>query len=159
MRIAAAATAALFLCATAGGASAQSAKLMTDWSTGDLKPLLTDMGMTIKGEEALDNGTPLLLVTSADGFNFFAYGGDCTGSGAQARCNGLNLEAYIDHDTVAEAEATYKATDFIAIKYNLDEKSVRISRYIIFDGGITRDNLEANIEVFTRLSGKVMSGD
>ncbi len=31
MRIAAAATAALFLCATAGGASAQSAKLMTDW--------------------------------------------------------------------------------------------------------------------------------
>ncbi len=115
--------------------------------------------MTIKGEEALDNGTPLLLVTSAEGFNFFAYGGDCTGSGAQARCNGLNLEAYIDHDTVAEAEATYKATDFIAIKYNLDEKSVRRSRYIIFDGGITRDNLEANIEVFTRLSGKVMSGD
>ena len=158
MRIAPAVTAALFLLAAASSAYAQSGgNLMTSWSPAELKPVFTGMGMTIAGEETLPDGTPVVLVTSADGVNFYAYGGDCTGKGAEARCNGLNLEAFVEHETVAEAQATYKATDFIAIKYFVDDKDVRLSRYIIFDGGITRKNLETNIEVFTRLSGRIIN--
>jgi hypothetical protein len=86
-----------------------------------------------------------------------AYGVEC--SGTPLRCRGLNLNAVFALDSNAEVERRVKEIDRLAVAVrNGGDNSLDVSRYVIFDDGITRKNLEVNISVFIGLSYDIWNG-
>jgi hypothetical protein len=140
-------------------AAAQS-NLLNDWGIDDMKQAFANLGVTVTGSETLDNlEDPALYVygTPAEGMKISAYGVEC--SGTPLRCRGLNLNAVFALDSNAEVERRVKEIDRLAVAVrNGGDNSLDVSRYVIFDDGITRKNLEVNISVFIGLSYDIWNG-
>jgi hypothetical protein len=138
------------------GASAQSG-LLADWGLADMKTALTTAGATITKEGTLDGGAPYVGASSANGMKFVVYGTVCTGT--PARCKGANMSASFTLDSDAEVDAREKKIDRSAVGVrNAGDNSLEVSRYMIFDGGISRSNLATNIEVFIEVSEDIWNG-
>lgn len=119
--------------------------LLTGWTAPQMKALAQGMGLTTTQEARLDNGDPVLAVRSAAGAAFVIQGAACD----PARCRGATLMAFVTYETPAKAQEALKRLDFAAVQVRADEpKVLMLSRYIVFDGGITRPNLAANVELF-----------
>lgn len=138
------------------GASAQSG-LLSDWGLSDMKTALTAAGATITKEGTLDGGAPYVGANSANGMKFVIYGTVCTGT--PARCKGANMSASFTLDSDADVDAREKKIDRSAVGVrNAGDNSLEVSRYMIFDGGISRANLATNIEVFIEVSEDIWNG-
>ena len=138
------------------GASAQSG-LLSDWGLSDMKTALTAAGATITKEGVLDGGAPYVGASSANGMKFVIYGTVCTGT--PARCKGANMSASFTLDSDADVDAREKKIDRSAVGVrNAGDNSLEVSRYMLFDGGISRANLATNIEVFIEVSEDIWNG-
>ncbi len=88
---------------------------------------------------------------------FVIYGTVCTGT--PARCKGANMSASFTLDSDADVDAREKKIDRSAVGVrNAGDNSLEVSRYMIFDGGISRANLATNIEVFIEVSEDIWNG-
>lgn len=133
------------LAETAPPPKAPPSPLLTSWSPAQMKALAQGMGLTVTQEAKLDNGDPVLAVRSAAGAAFVVQGAACDA----VRCRGATLMAFVTYESPAKAQEALKRLDFAAVQVRADEPRVlTISRYIVFDGGIHRDNLRANVELF-----------
>lgn len=140
-----------------GAASAQSG-LLSDWGVADMKTAITAAGATVTKEGALDSGAPYVGATSAGGMKFVVYGTVCTGTGAK-RCKGANMSASFTLDSDAEVDAREKKIDRSAVSVrNAGDNSLEVSRYLIFDDGISRSNLKVNIQVFVEVAEEIWNG-
>lgn len=123
--------------------------MIASWTSAEMKAVVAGMGLTVVRETRLDNGDPLLVVRSPSGASFVIQGGACVGLAAAARCQGANLTAFIPYETPAKAQAALDRVVYPFVTVALDDdRTLSISRYIIFDEGIHRRNLEANIRLF-----------
>lgn len=121
------------------------APLLTGWTAPQMRSLAQDMGLTVVQEARLDNGDPVLALRSAAGAAFVVQGAACDAT----RCRGATLMAFVTYETPAKAQEALKRLDFAAVQVRADEPRVlSLSRYIVFDGGIARPNLSANVELF-----------
>ncbi|WP_271067799.1 hypothetical protein [Caulobacter sp. NIBR1757] len=121
------------------------APLLGVWTPAQMKTLAQGMGLTVTQDAILDNGDPVLAVRSAAGTAFVIQGAACE----SARCRGATLMAFVTYDTPAKAQEALKRLDFAAVQVRADEpKVLTLSRYVVFDGGIHRDNLRAQVELF-----------
>lgn len=119
--------------------------LLTGWTPAQMKALAQGMGLTVTQEAKLDNGDPVLAVRSGTGAAFVIQGAACD----VVRCRGATLMAFVTYDTPLKAQEALKRLDFAAVQVRADEpKVLTLSRYVLFDGGITRPNLTANVELF-----------
>lgn len=140
-----------------GAASAQSG-LLSDWGVADMKQAITAAGATVTKEGALDNGAPYVGATSAGGMKFVVYGTVCTGTTTK-RCKGANMSASFTLDSDAEVDAREKKIDRSAVSVrNAGENSLEVSRYLIFDDGVSRGNLKVNITVFMEVAEEIWNG-
>lgn len=138
------------------GASAQSS-VLNDWGLSDMKTALTAAGATVTKEGALDGGAPYVGASSANGMKFLIYGTVCTGT--PARCKGANMSATFTLDSDAEVDAREKKIDRSAVGVrNAGDNALEVSRYLIFDEGLTRGNLRTNIEVFIEVAEDIWNG-
>ncbi|MDB5469955.1 MAG: hypothetical protein JWR84_1515 [Caulobacter sp.] len=120
--------------------------LLSSWTPAQMKALAQGMGLTVVQDAKLDNGDPVLAVRSVNGAAFVIQGAACD---AAARCRGATLMAFVTYDTPLKAQEALKRLDFAAVQVRADEpKVLTLSRYIVFDGGVHRDNLRANVELF-----------
>ncbi|MDO9338540.1 MAG: hypothetical protein Q7T61_19270 [Caulobacter sp.] len=119
--------------------------LLDSWTPAQMRGLAQAMGLSVTQDARLDNGDPVLAVRSAAGAAFVIQGAACEGG----RCRGATLTAFVTYDTPAKAQEALKRLDFAAVQVRADEpKVLTLSRYLIFDGGVTRQNLTANVQLF-----------
>ncbi|MDO8296626.1 MAG: hypothetical protein Q7T19_09330 [Caulobacter sp.] len=138
-------------------ALAQSDGLLTDWAPSDMKTAIVAAGATVTKEGALDSAAPYVSGVTANGLKFAIYGTVC--SGTPKRCKGANMSASFTLDSDAAVDARVKEIDRSAVSVrNGGDKSLDVSRYIIFDNGITRANLTTNIEVFIEVAEDIWNG-
>lgn len=139
-----------------GAASAQSG-MLSDWGVADMKQAMTAAGATVTKEGALEGGAPYVSGTSAAGMKFLIYGTVC--SGTPNRCKGANMTASFTLDSDAEVDAREKKIDRSAVGVrNAGDNSLEVSRYLIFDDGISRSNLKVNIAVFIEVAEEIWNG-
>lgn len=121
------------------------APLISSWTPAEMRTLAQGMGLDVTQEARLDNGDPALALRSAAGTAFVIQGAACD----KARCRGAILTAFVTYETPAKAQEALKRLDFAAVQVRADEpKVLTLSRYLVLDGGIHRQNLEANVQLF-----------
>lgn len=147
---------ALMMAAAATPAAAQGG-MLNDWAIDDVKQAFTSIGVTVTDSGTEESGALYVYGKSAEGMKFLAYGTVCEGT--PKRCKGLNLSAGFTLDNNAEVDRRVKEIDRMAVSVrNGGDNSLDVSRYIIFDDGITRKNLEMNISVFIGISEDIWNG-
>jgi hypothetical protein len=147
---------ALMMAAAATPAAAQGS-LLNDWGIEDAKQAFANIGVTVTDSGTEESGAIYVYGKSAEGMKFLAYGTVCTGT--PKRCKGMNLSAGFTLDSNAEVDRRVKEIDRMAISArNGGDNSLDINRYIIFDDGISRKNLEMNISVFIGISEDIWNG-
>lgn len=137
--------------AFAGPANAQT--YLTDWSVAEMRAALTAANATVTGDGALSDGSPYVSAKSPGGLKFTVSGRVCEGPASAKRCKGALLETRFTLDSDAQVEARLKQFDFAAVSItNGGEADLLVSRYLIFDHGLHRENLQINISVFTGIA-------
>lgn len=131
-----------------GAARAQT--YLADWSVADMRSVLTAAGATVLSDGALNDGNPYVSAKSASGLKFTVTGRVCTGAASTKRCKGVLMETRFTLSNDAEVEAKIKDLDYAAVSIaNGGEGDLLVSRYMILDYGVHRQNLEINVNVFT----------
>ena len=137
--------------AFAGAAQAQS--YIPDWGIADMRQSVVAGGATVTRED--NTKDPYIAAKTADGLKFTITGRVCEGADGAKRCKGALLQTRFTMDTDAEVDAAVKkwAPEYAAVAISNDgSKGVLVSRYLIFDYGIHRDNLRLNLQVFTGIA-------
>ncbi|MFZ5669404.1 MAG: hypothetical protein ACOY4K_07905 [Pseudomonadota bacterium] len=135
-------------------ASAQT--YLTDWGVADMKAAIVAAGGTVQSDGTLDDGNPYVAAKSSGGLKYTVSGRVCEGAAGAKRCKGALLETRFTLDSDAEVEAQIKKLDYAAVSIlNGGEGDLLLSRYLILDYGIHRDNLEINLSVFTGIAEAV----
>lgn len=151
------AVAGAFMMAAAATPAAAQGNLLTDWGIDDVKQAFANVGVTVTDSGTEESGALYVYGKTAEGMKFLAYGTVC--SGTPKRCKGLNLSAGFTLDSSAEVDRRVKEIDRMAVGVrNGGENSLDVNRYVIFDDGITRKNLEMNISVFLGISDDIWNG-
>lgn len=138
----------------AGGAQAQS--MLSDWSISDMRQAVVAAGATVTRED--NSGDPYIAAKTADGLKFTISGRVCDGASGAKHCKGAFLQASFTMDSDAEVDVAVKkwGPQYAAISVTNDgEKGMLVSRYLIFDYGVSRENLRMNLEVFTGIAEKI----
>lgn len=150
----AAAAVAIGLSFAAGGAA--QAQNMSDWSSPQMRSVLTELGAKITYEGYDDDGAPLFNATSDKGLKFEVSGTVCSGQRAAARCKGAMLASdfVLDNENEARSKAEQVNT-FAAVGVRLMGKEFRVYRYLIFDDGVSRGNLKVNVSVFLGVAHQI----
>lgn len=131
--------------------------LLSDWGIAEMKTAITAAGAKVTGSGTSDDGANYVNGQTDDGMKFLAYGTVC--STGTKRCKGANLSAGFTQETDAEVDRRAKEIDRMAVGVrNGGDKSLDVNRYVIFDGGISPDNLKANIEVFIGIADDIWNG-
>ena len=121
------------------------ATLLTSWTPHQMRTLAQGMGLTVTQVAKLDNGDPVLALRSVTGAAFVIQGAACD----LVRCRGATLMAFVTYETPVKAQEALKRLDFAAVQVRADDpRTLTLSRYIVLDGGIHRDNFRANLELF-----------
>lgn len=141
----------------AGHASAAPA-MLSDWAPDDLKPILTEAGAKVTGEGKTDEGEPYISAESAKGLKFTVYGAACD-VGPAKRCRGAEISTSYTLDSDAAVAAKVKSLDFVAVTIMDDgDKTLNVHRYLIFDYGISRENVKLNLTVFLSIAEQIWDG-
>lgn len=142
----------------AGGAQAQS--YLTDWGVADMRQAVVASGATVTREDV--SSDPYIAAKTAGGLKFTVSGRVCDfATGATTgpkRCKGAFLQTSFTLDSDAAVDAGVKkwGPEYAAVSVtNAGDKGLLLSRYLIFDKGIHRENLVVNIEVFTGVAEKI----
>lgn len=140
--------------AFAGAAQAQS--YLPDWGIADMRQAVIASGATVTRED--NTKDPYIAAKTAQGLKFTITGRVCEGADGSKRCKGALLQASFTMNSESEVAAAVKKWEpqYAAVAFS-DEgsKSMLLSRYLIFDFGIHRDNLRLNLQVFTNIAEKI----
>ena len=140
-----------------GAAGAQS-NLLRDWGSSDMRQALTAAGAKINSETQLESGAPYFNAETDQGLKFIVYGTVCKGETVK-RCAGANLVADFSYDSDAAVDAREKKIDRAAVGVrNAGGNTLEVSRYVIFDEGITAGNLRENVLVFIEVVHDIWNG-
>ena len=169
----------------AGSAQARSdvPALVTRWDTAVLIQAAEALEAKDVAAKRDDDGRPYVSGESADGLLFVFYPTACEAEPAakgpartdkpkakplDSPCYGM--EAVVTYDTEGKSEADRSKLvdqlnrDFALGKFTIDsDQSIVLSRYLVFDDGVTRGNFEAELSNFlavgTAAAGKIWPRD
>ena len=139
----------------AGGAAAAPATLLQHWDTNTVRAGLMAVGATdIRLADA--DGLPMITARTRDGLGVALYAKACDASAKGLPvCHGM--ESIVSFDPgpavdrtaiVARLNQTYASGKFIVVP----DGTIRLSRYVDFDGGVTPDNLRAQLTAYFALA-------
>ncbi len=151
---AAIASAALSLALLASPAQAQDV-LMKALDFGELKAASAELGHTLADEGVDEDGDYYLEVQSESGLMFYLYGAGCSEDDPAKECLGLNMIASFTLNDEADVHEVMDSVSYAFMKIYRSGDDVKASRYLIFDGGITRENMKENLSVFVQIADAV----
>lgn len=140
------------LCAAWLGVAQAAPATLQQWDTGAVVDVLNGLKATQVQAGDFD-GRPVITAKTDQGLNVGLYAKACdtVPEGQPSSCHGL--EAIISFDPGSDADRPSLVNklnhDFALGKFMVqDDGSIRLSRYLIFDGGLTSDNLRAELASF-----------
>ena len=141
----------------AGSAGAAPAPLLQHWETAGVRAGLIAAGATdIKVADA--DGLPMITARTRDGLGVAIYAKACDLATAKAPpiCHGLEGVVSFDPGPAADRTAivarlnqAYASGKFIVVA----DGTIRLTRYVDFDGGVTPENLRAQLTAYFTLAG------
>jgi hypothetical protein len=145
---------ALGACATTGPQpAASSTKLIDRYDEAALTSILQELKYAIVESSVSSSGKPFMTVEAGDELSFRVMGESCVGEGAAQVCQGVQLSTQfaeagdVDFDAVmATANRTLRPAKVFRI-----DSGLAYERYLIMDGGISRENLKTNISVYVEV--------
>lgn len=138
----------------AGPAHAQDV-MMKALDFGVLREVTKELGITLSDEGVDDDGDYYFEMESESGLSFYLYGGGCSEGDPAQGCLGLNMIASFTLDDVADAHDVMDSISYAFMKIYLSGDNIKASRYLIFDGGITRENMKENVSVFVQIADAI----
>lgn len=122
---------------------------------GVLRAITGELDFQILDEGVDQDGDYYLEVETDTGLPFMAYGVICDDDDVMTGCIGLNMVTTFSVKTGQDVHAVVESIQNAFIKVYRSGDDVRIARYVIFDDGITRGNLKANVDVFAEIGDMV----
>ena len=123
-----------------------------------LRSILGELEYVVVDASVTASGKPFLTVEPGAGLVFVVTGEDCSGEGAAKVCPGVQLSAQFaeagdtDFDElIARANRTLRPA-----KLFRGGSGVAYERYLILDGGVSRENLKTEISVYVEILGALM---
>jgi hypothetical protein len=152
--IAACSLLALGACATAQNAAAPpQAPLIDRYDEAALVSIMRELTYAVIETSVSASGKPFMTVEAGDGLSFRVMGESCRGEGAGQVCLGVQLSTQfgeiggVDFDAVmAAANRTLRPAKLFRV-----DSGLAYERYLIMDGGITRENLKTNISIYVEI--------
>lgn len=140
--------------ATLASAPAFGQTVMLNFSFQEMREKLAASGASVTKEGDTTDGQHYLSAKhEKSGLSFAVYGSECDSQSGALRCRGADLIASF---TMADSSKMREALNFIDYAalgdYEGTDGNLKLSRYVIFDNGITPANLTANIDVFLALA-------
>jgi hypothetical protein len=152
----AAIAASAFTAAALAGAPAFSQTVMLNYSFPEMRQRLEEIKSTVKNEGETADKIHYLEAVTSEGLIYGVYGLECDSKEATQRCRGAEMIASFDFQRPAEVAEAMEVIDYAAVAdYKGSDGKLKLSRYVIFDNGITPANLKTNLEVFTSIAHKV----
>ena len=116
--------------------------------SGELKLTLTDEGVD-------DDGDYYFELESESGLVLYLYGGGCSEDDPAVGCLGLNMVSSFTLNDTADVHEVMDSVSYAFMKIYRSGDDMKASRYIIFDGGITRENMKENLSVFVQIADAI----
>lgn len=142
---------ALGACATtAPENTAATGKLIDRYDEAALKSIMAELKYSVVDASVSGSGKPFMTVEADDVLPFRVMGESCKGEGASQVCLGVQLSTQfgeIDGVDLDAFMATANRTLRPAKLFRVDS-GLAYERYLIMDGGISRENLKTNISVY-----------
>ena len=149
--------AAVLLCGFAGPAMSAPTALLQRWDTAAVRVGLAAAGAAdIRVADA--DGLPMITARTRDGLGVALYAKACDAAAGRtpAICHGLQAVVGFDPGPAADRGAivarlnqTYASGKFIVVP----DGTIRLTRYVSFDGGVTPENLRAQLTEYFTLAG------
>jgi hypothetical protein len=146
---------ALGACATTapGSPAPSTAKLIDRYDQSALTSIMAELKYAVVETSVSSSGKPFMTVEAGDDLSFRVMGESCEGEGASQVCLGVQLSTQFaevdgtDFDAVmAAANRTLRPAKLFRI-----DSGLAYERYLIMDGGISRENLKTNISVYVEV--------
>jgi hypothetical protein len=122
---------------------------------GVLREVSKDLGYTLTDEGVDEDGQYYLELQAESGLVFYAYGNGCSDADAAKECLGLNLVTTFTVNDTADIHEVMDSVSYAFMKVYLSGGDIKASRYLIFDGGITRANMQENVTVFVQIADAI----
>jgi hypothetical protein len=136
-------------------ASAEAQSVMQNYSFDQLTDIVDDLGYSIADEDVDDDGDHYLELETDEGLIFYIYGTACDPSDPSKDCRGMNIVATFSLKDGEDPAEVAETISYAFLKVYVDGPDVKVSRYVIFDHGITRENAEANLSIFVDITHDV----
>ena len=132
-------------------------KLMLQLEVKELRDIVEELDFAITDEGIDADGDYYFEVVSDTGLPFFLYGARCDEDDPAKDCMDLNAVGTFTPTPDADVDEVMKSISYAFMKVYRSGDDVKISRYLIFDGGITRENVKENIRVFAEIGDTIWS--
>jgi len=143
------------LAAALAGSPAFGQALMQNYSWPEMRQALEKLDSTIVGEGA-DGDIRYFDVKSKDNIMYTVFGFECDTKEPTQRCKGALIAASFTPKDATALAVALDAIDYMSVDDRASpRKNVRLTRYIVFGGGIAAANLQENISVFLGVSQEV----
>lgn len=143
-----------FAAFAAAPASAQ--EVMQTWSPSEMKSILASLDAKVTEEGKTEEGEPDLDVESSEGLKFHIYGAECEKIGGIDRCSGAEFAAIFNLEDQEDVDEALTKLDYAAVSYfDAEDGDLKVTRYLIFDKGVTRGNVEVNAKVFLNICHEI----
>lgn len=153
MKTAAAVLAAALCIAPAVHADETPVKLVTSYDEAVLRAVIKELGYKVGDTFIKPTGEPSMNVEMPGDLAFQIEGQFCTGKEKEQVCPGLEIATIfgdtgkVDSDVlIADVNRTYRPGKLFAFP-----RGFAFERYMILDGGITKENLSENIETYAEM--------
>jgi hypothetical protein len=129
--------------------SASAQAVVHDWGAKDMAQIFTELQIDKVAQAARKDGTPVVSGKTA-GVLIGAVGDNCR-EGPNARCGAVDFVCDLAFADPAKAD---KAMDVLvypqAAALRASPTAIRLHRHVLLEGGISADNLRANVMLFVQ---------
>ncbi|MDP3738716.1 MAG: hypothetical protein Q8R02_15080 [Hyphomonadaceae bacterium] len=142
-------------CATTTGSApiGDSGGLIDRYDEAALRSIVQELGYSFVDSDVSGSGKPFMTVEAGDELSFRIMGESCEGEGDAKVCAGVQLSTQFGETGDADFDAVMAAANRTlrpAKLFRIDS-GLAYERYLIMDGGVSRENLKTNISVFVEV--------
>lgn len=120
-----------------------------------LKSVVASIGDNVVGNQFLEDGAPLVQGSTPEGLPYYLYGTSCSENGS---CLGVEIVTAFQFPGPAFPLDLVNSLNnaYTAVSVSLGQQGkIFITRYVILDYGVARENLELNLQVLQQIAMEI----
>jgi hypothetical protein len=149
-----------WLCVAGLGAPAMAQDdntLMTLLEFEELRGIVEELDFAVTDEGVDEDGDYYFEVESDTGLLFNLYGARCDEADPRKDCQDLNVVGTFSLAADADIHEVMETISYAFMKVYRSGDDVKIARYLVFDGGVGRENVKENIRIFAEIGEMIWS--